>query len=159
MGINFQKFKQGQNFDTTTEVNLSKNAKMGKQLWMGQFWPKILFFSWVPSFGSYIDDQNLNGPLGLKRADSGCPCPYGPQQPESPCFRFFFINMRPKLRHSRKKIRFLGKIGWSIVVFPFWRDVRIFLVISLSTIEYTKNPFNLPQKLFTFWHFAMVYPV
>ena len=45
MGINFQKFKQGQNFDTTTEVNLSKNAKMGKQLWMGQFWPKILFFS------------------------------------------------------------------------------------------------------------------
>ena len=88
MGINFQKFKQMQNFDMTTEVNLSKNAKMGKQLWMGQFWPKILFFSWAPSFGSYIDDQNLNGPLGLKRADSGCPCPYGPQQPESPCFRF-----------------------------------------------------------------------
>ena len=82
MGINFQKFKQGQNFDTTTEVNLSKNAKMGKQLWMGQFWPKILFFSWVPSFGSYIDDQNLNGPLGLKRAYSGYPWLYGPQQPE-----------------------------------------------------------------------------
>ena len=114
MGINFQKFKQGQNFDTTTEVNLSKNAKMGKQLWMGQFWPKILFFSWAPSFGSYIDDQNLNGPLGLKRADSGCSCPYGLQQPESPCFRFFH-QYATQIKALMKKIRFLGKIGWSIV--------------------------------------------
>ena len=112
MGINFQKFKQGQNFDTTTEVNLSKNAKMGKQLWMGQFWPKILFFSWVPSFGSYIDDQNLNGPLGLKRADSGCPCPYGLQQPESPCFRFFH-QYATQIKALMKKNKIFGQ-NWLI---------------------------------------------
>ena len=74
----FQKFKHRQNYNTSTEVNLSKNAKMGKQLQIRQFWPKILFFSWIPQFGSYIDDQNLNGPFGLKRADSGCPWPFGP---------------------------------------------------------------------------------
>ena len=88
-GVNFQKFKQRQNFDTTTEVNLSKYAKMGKQLLIGQFWPKILFFhEYLPSFGLYIYEQNLNCPLGLKQANSGCPWPYGPQQPESASFRF-----------------------------------------------------------------------
>ena len=58
------------------------------ELLICQFWPKILFFSWVPSFGSYVYEQNLNCPLGLKRADSCCPWPYGPQQPESARFRF-----------------------------------------------------------------------
>ena len=29
----------------------------------------------------------------------------------------------------------------------------------VSTIEYTENPFSMPQKWFTFWHFAMEHPV
>ena len=33
----FQKFKHRQNYNTSTEVNLSKNAKMGKQLQIRQF--------------------------------------------------------------------------------------------------------------------------
>ena len=55
--------------------------KVGKQLSIGQFWPKILFFSWVPWFELYIDDKNL------KLADSGCCGPYGHGQPELACFR------------------------------------------------------------------------
>ena len=51
---------------------------MGKKLPIRQFWLKIRFFSSVPKFGSYIGDQNQNGPFGLKQADLGCPwmcCP------------------------------------------------------------------------------------
>ena len=38
-----KKFKHRQNLSTCTEVNLSKNTKMGKQLQICQFGPKILF--------------------------------------------------------------------------------------------------------------------
>ena len=92
--------------------------RMGKPLSIGKFWPKIVFFSWVPKFGSYIDDQNL------KQADLGCLGHTATASLNLPVWGRmghlgFGHQYTTQIKVLIKKIRFLAKIGRFIAVFPF----------------------------------------
>ena len=94
--------------------------RMGKPLSKGKFWPKIVFFSWVPKFGSYIDDQNL------KQADLGCLGHTATASLNRPVWGRmghlgFGHQFTTQIKVLIKKIRFFAKIGRFIAVFPFLR--------------------------------------
>ena len=116
----------------------------------GQFCPKILFFSWAPSFGSYIDDQNLNGPLGLKRPIQAAHAHMTCSSLNCPVLGFCH-QYATQIKALMKKIRFLGKIGWSIVPIISGSNMHltcpdlfghIFILLDETHTNFKSTPLN-----------------